>query len=283
MDRIKKSSSSCYPVRKKDKADKMKIVVCIKQVPDTKDVRIDPETGTMVREGVPSIVNPFDLYAVETALQLKERFGGTVTALTMGPPQAVDALKEVIGMAVDEGVLLSDRAFAGSDTLATGYTLAKAIQKIGDVDLIVTGKQAIDGDTAQVGPGIAVNLDIPFVGFVGKIEDATEKALKVARLTETGHDLLEIDLPAAISVNKEIGEPRLPSVRGKMRARRWEPTVWAAADIDLDETRIGLSGSPTQVAKIFTPKSRGKGEILEAETPGHYAEQLAEKLSSLVG
>ncbi len=261
----------------------MKIVACIKQVPDTKEVRIDPETGTMIREGVPSIINPFDLYAVETALQLKERFGGEVIVVTMGPPQAAEALKDTIAMGADNAILISDRAFAGSDTLATSYTIAKAIEKIGGVDLVITGKQAIDGDTAQVGPGVAVNLDAPFIAFIGKIEDATEKTLTVARLMEDGHDILEVSLPAVISVVKEIGEPRLPSVRGKMRANKFQPTVWKAADIAADEKRIGLSGSPTQVAKIFTPKSRGKGQMLQAETADQYAEMVAEKLGSFLG
>lgn len=261
----------------------MKIVACIKQVPDTKEVRIDPETGTMIREGVPSIINPFDLYAVETALQLRDRFGGEVVVVTMGPPQAADALRETIAMGADQGILVSDRAFAGSDTLATSYTLAKAMEKIGGVDLIITGKQAIDGDTAQVGPGVAVNLDRPFIAFVGKIEEATEKTLTVARLMEDGHDILEVELPAVISVVKEIGEPRMPSVRGKMKARSWQPVMWTAADLGADEKRIGLSGSPTQVARIFTPKSRGKGEMIEAETPDQYAEIVADKLSHLLG
>ncbi|MCX7016092.1 MAG: electron transfer flavoprotein subunit beta/FixA family protein [Candidatus Sumerlaeota bacterium] len=260
----------------------MKIVVCIKQVPDTKDVRIDPVTGAMVREGVPSITNPFDLYAVETALQIKERFAGAVIALTMGPPQAAEALRECISMGVDEGILLSDRAFAGSDTLATGYTLSKAIEKIGDVDLVITGKQAIDGDTAQVGPGMAVNLERPFVAFVGKIEEASPKTLRVQRLMENGHDVIEVDLPAVISVVKEIGEPRLPTVRGKMRARKWEPTHWTSADLPVEAARVGLSGSPTQVHKIFTPKTRKKGEILQADTPDHYAALVAEKLANMI-
>ncbi len=261
----------------------MKIVVCIKQVPDTKDVRIDPETGTLIREGVPSIVNPFDLYAIETALQLKEQLGGDVTAISMGPPQAVEALREVISMGVDEGILISDRAFAGSDTLATSYTLSKAIEKIGEIDLIITGKQAIDGDTAQVGPGIAVNMERPFVAFLGKIEEATDKTIKAARLMENGHDIIEVDLPAVISVVKEIGEPRLPTIRGKMRARKWEATMWSSEDLDLDEARCGLSGSPTQVAKIFTPKVRQKGEMIEAETTQEAVDILADKLSAVLG
>ena len=261
----------------------MKIVACIKQVPDTKEVRIDPETGTMIREGVPSIINPFDLYAVETALQLRDRFGGEVVIVTMGPPQAAEALRDTIAMGADQGILVSDRAFAGSDTLATSYTIAKAIEKIGAVDLIITGKQAIDGDTAQVGPGVAVNLDMPFVAFIGKVEDATEKSITIARLMEDGHDIVELALPAVISVVKEIGEPRLPSVRGKMKARNWEPTVWRAADLAADEKRIGLSGSPTQVAKIFTPKSRGKGEMLEGDSADKVADMVAEKLSHIIG
>ena len=261
----------------------MKIVVCVKQVPDAKEVRIDPETGTLVREGVPAIVNPLDLYAVEAALRLKDDPGAEVVALSMGPPQAVDALREVISMGVDDGVLVSDRAFAGSDTLATSYTLAKALEKIGGVDLVITGKQAIDGDTAQVGPGMAVNMDWPFVAFIGHMASASETALTVARLMETGHEMIEVALPAVISVVKEIGEARLPSIRGKMKARKWTPTIWSAADLDVEEARLGLSGSPTQVERIFTPKSRGAGEMIEGETPAAIADKLAECLQSVVG
>ena len=262
----------------------MKIVVCVKQVPDTKEVRIDPETGTMVREGVPSITNPFDLYAVELALMLKDKLADVeVIALSMGPPQAAQALRETIGMGVDDGVLVCDRAYAGSDTLATGYTLAQAIKKIGGVDLVVTGKQAVDGDTAQVGPGISVNLEYPCVTFIGRLEAATEKTLKVARLMETGHDIIEVELPAVVSVVKEIGEARMPSIRGKMKARKWEPTVWSNEQLGIEEERLGLSGSPTQVARIFTPKLRGKGEILEAETPADYAELLIKRLKTTIG
>ncbi len=243
----------------------MKIVVCIKQVPDVADVRIDPETNTLIREGVPSIVNPFDMYAVEEAIRLKERFGGEVKLLTMGPPQAEAALRELLSLGADDAVLVSDRTFAGSDTLATSYTLAMAIRKIGDVDLVLCGKQAIDGDTAQVGPGIAENLHWGFAAYVRKIEEIGDGVMRLERLMDDGYDLLRIPLPAVITVVKEINEPRLPSLKGKMKAKKLEIPVWNAEEIGADPERLGLSGSPTKVSKIFTPEFRRKGEILQGE------------------
>lgn len=255
----------------------MKIIVCIKQVPDSTEVRLDPETNTLIREGVPAIVNPFDLYAVEEGLRLRERLGGTVTALTMGPPQAESALREVIAMGVDEGVLLTDRAFAGSDTLATSYALAQAVRTLGGADLIICGKQAIDGDTAQVGPGLAEQLGIPFVAFVGKVAEADERRLVVHRLMEDGHDVVEMPLPGLITVVKEINEPRLPSLRGKMRAKSAQIRRLSAADVGGDPSRFGLKGSPTQVWRTFTPEPRGAGEILTGE-PEEVAAVLVERL-----
>ena len=244
----------------------MNIVVCIKQVPETTDVKIDPETNTLIREGVSSIINPFDAYAIEEGIRLKEKFGGKVTVLTMGPPQAKEALKEAISLGADEGIMLSDRAFAGSDTWATSYTLAKGIQKIGEFDVILCGKQASDGDTAQVGPGISTHLDIPQVTYVKKIESITEDIARVERMVEEGFEIIEVPLPCLFTVVKEINEPRLPSLKGKMKAKKAEIPMWTAADLDIDPSKIGLNGSPTKVVKIFTPPPRKGGQILNGET-----------------
>src|SRR3989338_4813938 len=190
----------------------MEIIVCIKQVPETTQVQIDPQTNTLIREGVKSIINPFDMYAIEEGIRLKEKFGGKVTVITMGPPQAESALREAIALGADEAVLVSDRAFAGSDTWATSFTMATAIKKMGKFDLIICGKQASDGDTAQVGPGISVHLDIPQVTFVKKIEEIKDGLAKVERLTEEGFDVIQTPLPALLTVVKEINTPRLPSL-----------------------------------------------------------------------
>ena len=255
----------------------MNIIVCIKQVPDTTNVRIDPETNTLVRSGVQSIVNPFDMYAIEEGVRLKEKFGGLVTILTMGPPQAEEALREAISLGADEAVLVSDRAFAGSDTWATSYTLSKTIQKIGKFDIIICGKQAIDGDTAQVGPGIAAFLDIPQITFVKKIEDIKDFLIRAERMTEEGYDIVESPLPCLITVVKEINEPRLPSLKGKMKAKKVEIKKLEAKDLDADPDSLGLKGSPTKVVKIFTPPPRKGGQILEGE-----AKDVSEKLVELL-
>jgi electron transfer flavoprotein beta subunit len=250
----------------------MNIVVCIKQVPETTEVKINPETNTLVREGVPAIVNPFDENAIEAALKLREKHGGRITVITMGPPQAAEALKTAIAMGADEVMLISDRAFAGSDTWATSYTLAQAIKKIGDYKLIICGKQAIDGDTAQVGPGIAEWLGIPQVTFAVKIEADGEKA-RVERLLEEVNEVVETPLPAVITVVKQINEPRLPSLKGMMKAKKAEVKTLKAADLAADEKNLGLNGSPTQVVKIFTPPPKGGGEKLEGE-----ASEICDKL-----
>ena len=255
----------------------MNIIVCIKQVPDTTDIRIDPETNTLIRSGVASIINPFDVYAIEEGIRLKEKFGGKVTIVTMGPPQAEAALREAISLGADEGILVSDRAFAGSDTWATSYTLSRAIHKIGDYDLIITGKQAIDGDTAQVGPGISAHLDIPQITYVKKIEEIKDKNIRAERMTEEGFEIIETPLPALITVVKEINEPRLPSLKGKMRAKKAEIKKWGAKDLDVDPDLIGLNGSPTKVVKIFTPPPRKKGQMLEGE-----AKDISQKLVELL-
>lgn len=259
----------------------MHFVVCIKQVPDSNDVKINPETNTLMREGVEAIVNPFDAYAIEEALRLRERLGGKITAISMGPPQAEAVLREAISMGVDEGVLVSDRAFAGSDTWATSYTLAKAIGKLDPVDVVICGKQASDGDTAQVGPGIATHLDMPQITYVRKVEEMDDKQVVAERMLESGYEVVESSLPCLLTVVKEINEPRLPSLRGKMAARKAEIRALSAADIEADAEKTGLDGSPTKVVKIFTPEARTGGEMLQGE-PAEIAATLAGKLKDIV-
>ncbi|MFH1479035.1 MAG: electron transfer flavoprotein subunit beta/FixA family protein [Candidatus Omnitrophota bacterium] len=264
----------------------MNIIVCIKQVPDTTNVRIDPETNTLIRTGVESIINPFDMYAIEEGIRIKEKLGGNVIVITMGPPQAESALREPISLGADEAYLVSDRAFAGSDTWATSYTLAKAIQKIGGYYIIICGKQAIDGDTAQVGPGISAHLDIPQITYVKKIEELVLDGnnnrdhygnIRAEGMTEEGYDIIESPLPCLLTVVKEINEPRLPSLKGKMKAKKAEIKKIEAKDLDLDPSLLGLNGSPTKVVKIFTPSPRKGGQMLEGE-----AVEVSEKLVNLL-
>jgi len=256
----------------------MEMVVCVKQVPDTTEVKIDPVTNTLVRQGVPSIVNPFDKNALEAALQLKEKNGGKITVVSMGPPQAKDALKECLAMGADEAYLVSDRAFGGADTLATSYTLAAALRKIGKFDLILCGKQAIDGDTAQVGPEMAEHLGIAQVTCCSKFE-VTGDVLRVEREHEEGYEVIEGKMPMLVTVVKSANEPRFATVRGTMKANRKEIPVLTLADLDVDEKRIGLKGSPTQVKKIFTPPSRSGGEMIQAEDAREAISILIKKLS----
>jgi electron transfer flavoprotein beta subunit len=255
----------------------VKIIVCIKQVPDTTNVKIDSNTGTLIREGVESIINPFDMYAIEEGLRIKEKIAGEVIAISMGPPQAKDALREAISLGVDNAILISDRKLAGSDTLATSYTLSMAIKKIKDFNLIICGKQAADGDTAQVGPGISTWLNIPQVTYVKKVREISEKKAIVERMTEEGYEVIETNLPALFTVVKEINEPRLPSFKGKLRARKQEIPIWGIKEISLDEKKIGLDGSPTKVMRIFTPPPREKGLILDGPV-----EEATEKLAELI-
>lgn len=240
----------------------MNIVICIKQVPDTAEVRINPETNTLVRDGVPSIINPYDVNAIEAGLQIKETVGGKVTVITMGPPQAENALREAISMGVDEAVLLTDRAFAGADTWATAYTLAKAVKKL-SADIVMCGKQAIDGDTAQVGPELAEFLDIPHISYVKKLDSITTSLIKVQRLMDDGSDVVESSIPVLLTVVREINTPRLPSLKGKMAAKKAEIKKWSAADIEAEAADIGLKGSPTQVKNIFAPEARKDREVFE--------------------
>jgi len=243
----------------------MKIIVCIKQVPDTTNVRINPETNTLVREGVQSIINPFDVYAIEEGVRLKEKHGGTVTVITMGPPQAADALREAISLGADAVYLVSDRAFAGADTLATAYALACAVRHLGGADVILMGRQAIDGDTGQVGPGVAENLDISHITDIRKVEEIVDGRIVVERLLEEGYARIAARLPVILTVVKEINIPRLPSLKGKLAAKKAEVPVLKAADIGADVERLGLNGSPTQVMKIFTPPKPGGGKKFTGE------------------
>ena len=255
----------------------MKIIVCIKQVPDAKDVRLDPKTNTMAREGVAAIMNPFDRHALEEGVRLKEQHGGTVTVISMGPPQAEAVLRDAVSCGADEAVLVSDPAFAGADTWATTYTLAKAIEKLGQFDLILCGKQAIDGDTAQVGPGLARRLNIPYVSYVRKIVGHENNAIQLHRLMDDGYDEIEMPLPGLLTVVKEINEPRIPSLKGKMKAKSLVIRTMNAADIGADPGSIGLPGSTTQVVKVFAPQFKGERTMLEG-TVDEQVEQLVKKL-----
>ena len=258
----------------------MNIIVCIKQVPDTTNVQIDSETGRLKRDGVESIINPFDEYAIEEGVRIKERVGGKVTVVTMGPPQAETALREAIAKGADEAVLVSDRAFGGADTLATSYTLSLAIKAIGSYDIIICGKQASDGDTAQVGPGIAEILNIAHVAYVKKIESIDNKSIKVERMMEDGYDLIESQVPVLLTVVKEINNPRVASLKGKMIAKKAVIRILNAADVGADTKKIGLNGSPTQVMKIFTPPRRTGGEKFTGEARD-VAAALVKRLSAI--
>ena len=255
----------------------MKIIVCIKQVPDAKDVRLDPITNTLAREGVQSIMNPYDQYALEEAVRLKEKCGGEVIVISMGPPQAEEILRQAISCGADNAILISDRSFAGADTWATAYTLEHAIKKIGAFDLILCGKQAIDGDTAQVGPGLATRLDIPYITCVQRIREATASGLIAERMMDDGFDVVAIDYPALLSVVKDINEPRVPSIKGKMKAKKAEISKFNAQTIEADPACIGLPGSPTKVVNVFPPPARGGRSVLTG-TLDEQIDQLVAKL-----
>lgn len=257
----------------------MNIIVCIKQVPDTAEIRINPETNTLMREGVPSIINPFDLYALEAGIQLKEKLGGKVTVLTMGPPQAETALREAISMGADGAVLLSDRAFAGSDTWATSYTLAQAIKKL-SADIIFCGKQAIDGDTAQVGPETAEFLGIPHISYIRKIEEVKDNYIRVQRLMDEGYDIVESGLPVLLTAVKELNQPRMPSLKGKMAAKKAEIKKMGKAEIEADENNLGLKGSPTQVKNIFAPQIKAERKMIEG-APEEQVDALITELRNI--
>ena len=262
----------------------MHTIVCIKQVPDTTEVEIDPERGTLIRQGIPTIINPFDTYAIEEAVLLKERFGGKVTALSMGPPQAEEALREAVAVGCDEGLLLSDPILAGADTWATSYTLAQAIRKLGQFDLILCGRQAIDGDTGQVGPGIARHLGITPLTYVAKLVemDFSLRRIRVERLLEEGREIVEGPLPALLTVLKDINLPRTPTFIGIRKARRVKITSWSAADLlagGTEQSYFGLTGSPTRVVRVFRPPTpSGHCQIIQGRDAQETAQNLAEKL-----
>ncbi|MCD6363392.1 MAG: electron transfer flavoprotein subunit beta/FixA family protein [Synergistetes bacterium] len=258
----------------------MRIGVLIKQVPATDKVKIDEKTGTMLRTETEGVINPLDLYAVEEALRTKERFfpNAEITVLSMGPMMAIETVKEAISMGCDKGYLLSDVKFAGADTLATAYALSSAIRKLGGFNLIFCGERATDGETGQVGPSVAAQLDLPIITYVSKIEKIEDGKLIAHRAIEGGHEIVESPLPVVLSVVKEINEPRLPTLSGKKRARRLEIPVLKADDIEVDESKIGLNGSPTRVVKIFYPKIAREGEIIYADDPEKAVERLLDFL-----
>ena len=259
----------------------MNMVVCIKQVPGTTEIKIDTETNTLVREGVPSIINPFDCYALEEAVRLRERCGGKVIAISMGPPQAEEALRETISLGADEAILLSDRALAGSDTWATSYVLSRAMAKIADYDVIICGRQTLDGDTGQVGPGLSEMLGIPFVAYVSKVEEIRDGYIRVQRMVEEGYETIEMALPAVITVVKEINVPRLPSLRGSMKAKTAQIPVWTAEDIGAEGDKAGIAGSPTRVVKVFFPQRTHKSEMLQGSLE-EQADNLIERLERII-
>jgi electron transfer flavoprotein beta subunit len=256
------------------------IIVCIKQVPGTNEVKMNKETNTIIREGVEAIINPFDVYALEEGVRIREALGGKVTVMSMGIPAVADLLKETIALGADETVLLSDRAFAGADTWATSYALAMGIKKLGAYDLVICGKQAIDGDTAQVGPSLAEKLGIPHTTYVRKIEEIREGYIRCERMTEDGYEVIEMPLPAVITVVKEINEPRLPSLKGMMRSKKAEVPVWTVDDIGADPALCGLKGSPTQVIHTFVPVHDVKSEMITGE-PAEQAKVLADRLMAM--
>ncbi|MCQ2270932.1 MAG: electron transfer flavoprotein subunit beta/FixA family protein [Bacteroidales bacterium] len=242
----------------------MKIVVCIKQVPDTTEIKINPATGTLIRDGVPSIMNPDDKGGLEMALRLKDQYGAEVTVITMGPPQAEAILREAFAMGADRAILLTDRAFAGADTLATSNALAGALKCI-DYDLIIGGRQAIDGDTAQVGPEMAEHLQLPQISYVTNVEYDGKKNLTVKKETENGYQMLSVEMPCLLTVLATANKARYMSVAGIMEAFDKEVEIWTADKIDVDRAKLGLSGSPTRVKKSFTKAQKGAGETFEVD------------------
>ena len=255
----------------------MNIIVCIKQVPDSTRVKVDPKTGTLIRAGVPSILNPYDHYALEKALAIKAKTGAKVTVLSMGPAQAVAVLRLALALGADEGVLLSSRAFAGSDTWATSYALAMAIRKIGSFDMILCGQMAIDGDTAQTGPGIAFHLGIPQITFCESVDSDGSRAV-VKKLIEGGHQILEADLPVLITMTMPVDyAPKYPSFMAAHKAQDKKTVTWTEKEIGADMHKLGLEGSPTRVSRIFPPAARQKGEMFNGS-----AEEMAAKFVEIL-
>lgn len=260
------------------------IVACIKQVPDTKIIKMNPKTNTMDRSSAPAILNPYDSHAVEEAVRLRARYGGVVSVLTMGPPPAVKAIKKCIEIGADEGYMITDRAFAGADTLATSYALTKALEKIATevcpIDLIICGKMTIDGDTGQVGPGIARRLDMPPLTSVNKVAEVNreEGYAIVHRKLEDGYEVIRSTIPCLLSVEKDINEVPYSSMPNMLKAARYQPTIWSADDLPgIDRSQLGLKGSPTIVSSVWAPQKPQGGKLLTGE-PQQQVEQLLEVL-----
>ncbi len=255
----------------------MKIVVCIKQVPDTTEIKINPATGTLIRDGVPSIMNPDDKGGLEVALQLKDQFGAHVTVITMGPPQAEAILREAMAMGADRAILLTDRKFAGADTLATSNALAGALRVI-EHDLVITGRQAIDGDTAQVGPQIAEHLHTPMISYVAGVEFDGKDKLTVKKEDEDGYQMLEVHTPALLTVLASAFKPRYMTVKGILDAYdAKEIEIWNVDKIDVEEAKLGLNGSPTRVKRSFTKPQKVAGEVFDV-TPEEAVDLIVAKL-----
>jgi electron transfer flavoprotein beta subunit len=255
----------------------MKIIVCIKQVPGTNEVKTDPETNTIIRENVPAIINPFDTYAIEEAVRIKERTGAFIYGISMGIPLAEDMLKEAVSLGIDKGILMTDRKFAGADTLATAYTLSKGIERIGEFDLIICGRQATDGDTAQVGASLARTLNIAYATDISKIIEIKDNEIHCLKITDDGYEEILIKLPALITVVKEINMPRLPSIKSMKAARKSKIEIVEFDGIKADEKRTGLKGSPTQVRKVFVPLHEVNTTLIEGTL-----EEKAGKLSEIL-
>ena len=256
----------------------MNIIVLVKQVPATDKVKMDEKTGTMVRSGLDMELNPLDLHAIEEAVRMKEKRNAKVTVISMGPPPAKYAVKDAIAMGCDEGYLLSDPKFAGADTLATAYTLARFIESLGKFDLIFAGERATDGETGQVGPSVAAQLGIPVVTFVSRIIEITDEKVRVRRSVEGGCEFVEVELPAVLTVVRELNDPRLPNLEGKLRAKRMDVPVIGFHEGLFDPNRIGLNGSPTRVKKIFYPKITRKTKLVKAHDPEKAVEELLDFL-----
>jgi len=258
----------------------MNIYVLVKQVPATDKVKIDETTGTMKREEVEAVINPLDLYAIETSLQIKEMCKGeiNITAISMGPPKAEEVLKEAISMGCDKGILLSDKAFAGADTWATSYTIATLIKKLEPFSLIITGERATDGETGQVGPSLAGQLDLPIVTYTSKIVEINNEYIIVERETEDGTEVIKMMLPGVISVTKAIGEPRLPTLKGKIKARDTKIDVFNLERLGAKREEVGLLGSLTKVVRVFYPKISRTGRKIKVKDPEEAVNSIIEFL-----
>lgn len=259
----------------------LRIIVCIKQVPHPDEAKVDPATGLVIREGVPMVLNPNDYFTIEEALRLKEAMGGEVVAITMGPPTAEAVLREAISLGVDDGVLLCHRAFAGADTLATAYALARGIESLGGYDLILTGSRSTDGETGQVGPQIAELLGIPHLTELIRPIEVEGDHLLAWHQTDYGQELLQMPLPALLTVAKGMNEPRLPSLRGKMRAKKQTIPIWGPQEIKAEPDRIGLAGSPTRMLETALPERKTGSKMLEGSM-AHQVDALLDHLADML-